>query len=492
MALGVRTAGSQNYDTAVGEVRLAVQPALRGGVDAYVPLADWGVRVDPFVGPLRLSGEARSVDRQAVLRAAGGDRGVLDQAERDLRSAAFDELLRAGLFGVGGAAFAALVTMLALAATGRRGRRRLAAAGGSVLLAAGLVIAGSVWLLTATFDLDAFERPRFYARGAELLQLLDVATAANARAERYQSKIETTLGTFSGLLAQSGAGMEGFPAGGEGRSMLLASDLHSNVLTIDALEKLAGTTRPVFLVGDFAHAGGAGEISLLGPRLRGLGSRAFAVSGNHDSAALMRRFAGAGLSVLTNTGRLNAEGVTDGQPIRGVEGLKVAGFSDPLEWRGRGADDAERIFSFNELPNADAARGAAERALVAWYDGLPEPPDVVLIHQLGLAQHLARTLAARPGAPLLTILTGHDHKQHVERFGNVVVVDAGSIGAGGLLGLGADRVGAAELRFAADAPVLEAVDLLQVDPFSGAAEAQRVIVAGNLCAGDEPECKLSR
>jgi len=98
---------------------------------------------------------------------------------------------------------------------------------------------------------------------------------------------------------------------------------------------------------------------------------------------------------------------------------------------------------------------------------------------------------ARPGGRPLLVLTGHDHKQHVDRHGEVVVVDAGSAGAGGVLGIGDERVAVGDLHFAATAPSLQAVDLIEVDPFSGAAQAQRVIVEGNACEDDEPECLLS-
>jgi hypothetical protein len=113
------------------------------------------------------------------------------------------------------------------------------------------------------------------------------------------------------------------------------------------------------------------------------------------------------------------------------------------------------------------------------------------VHQNGLAQHLAETLGARPDRRRLVILTGHDHKQHVTRHDGVVVVDAGSVGAGGVLGIGDERVAVGDLHFASDSPALQAVDLIEVDPFTGAAQAQRVIVEGNDCDEGEPSCLLS-
>ena len=56
------------------------------------------------------------------------------------------------------------------------------------------------------------------------------------------------------------------------------------------------------------------------------------VSGNHDSDSLERDLAQRGAVVLTERGRLNADG-TYGDVIVDVAGLRVAGYSDPFERR---------------------------------------------------------------------------------------------------------------------------------------------------------------
>ncbi len=490
VAVGMRVAGSQVYETELGDVRIEVEPALSGEVDAYIPIADWGLRADAFRGPIRLQAELRSVDRRAVLRAAAGSREVLTNARDQLDDAAATALVRAALFGFAGAVLMGGVAFLLLRVAGRPRRHGLAAA--AVVAGTGaLVIVVSVLLARSTFDPDAFERPRFYARGAELLQLLDAASHSDERADRYSSKLEGTLIRLSDLLANSGVG--GPPIGGPdgSRRALLGSDLHSNSLVIEPLEELAQPDGPVFLVGDFGHAGSESEARLLAPRLRRLGSRVIAVSGNHDSTALMRRLASVGVTVLTEDGQLRSDGRKAGTPVVRTAGLRVAGYSDPLEWHGDDPDDPERIFSFTEYPDEEAARAEAEADLVRWFDSLPERPDVVLVHQNGLAQHLAETVGARPGRRRLIVLTGHDHKQHVTRYDQAVVVDAGSAGAGGVLGIGDERVAVGDLHFAADSPALASVDLIEVDPFSGAALAQRVIVQGNECDEGEASCELS-
>jgi predicted phosphodiesterase len=489
--LGMRLAGSDTYRTTLGEVRIEVEPHWAGEVDAYVPIADWGLRARAFDAPVRLRVEVRSLNRRRILQAAGGDRDVLQRTERQLADAAGTGLLREALFGAGGAILAGGAAVLVLVATGRRRRRPLLLAGAAVALTGVAIVGVSVLLVRATFDAEAFERPRFYANGAELLQLLDVVTDADERAARYRSKVQATLVRVSSLLADTDLEQGGFADVGDARRALLASDLHGNGLVIDALRQLARGDTPIFFAGDFGHQGSEAEIRLVAPQLGRLGSRAVAVSGNHDSRALMQRLAEVGVTVLTSEGRLRPDGTTDGRPVIDVAGLQVAGFSDPLEWRGANADDPERIFSFSELEDGDRRRREAEEALVGWFDGLPQRPEVVLVHQNGLAQHLAETLAARPDHEALVVLTGHDHEQHVDRHGNVVVVDAGSVGAGGLFGIGDERVGLGDLHFAASSPALLAVDLIEAEPFTGAAAAQRVIVAGHACEGAETSCELS-
>ena len=491
IVLGLRVAGPATYETPLGEVRVAVEPAVRGHIDAYVPLADWGVRAWAFDGPLVLRGEIRSIQREAVLRAATGDGAVIEDTRATLDDVAADALMRGVLFALGGAAVLGVVGALVLAATGHRRRRMLAGIVAGTVVVAGLVIGGSALVVRATFDAEAFEHPGFYARGAELLQLLEAANKTEARAERYQQTAENGVRSFSQLLAEGGVGQTGgFTGGSEGRSAILASDLHNNTLAVRSLEALGDRAEPVFFAGDFGHQGSEGEARLVASRLADLGPRVVAVSGNHDSSLLMRRLARAGIMVLTGSGRLRSDGTTTGGPIVDVMGMKVAGVADPLEWQGRNPSDPERIFSFSERPDGDREMDAAADRIVRWFDALPERPDIVLLHNHGLAAEFAKALLERGPQPDLVVLTGHSHKQRIDRYGDVVVVNAGTVGAGGVLGLGSQEVGLGELRFGTG-DTLEAVDLIKAEPLSGAAQAERVIIEGRECDDPEKECELS-
>src|SRR5205823_11112849 len=133
---------------------------------------------------------------------------------------------------------------------------------------------------------------------------------------------------------------------------ILASDLHANLLALEAVQAQFGR-EPIFFPGDFGQNGSATEAHVIVPRFEQLKQPVIAVSGNHDSSLLMRRLAAGGVIVLTDKGRLNGAGRTDGKPVQNIVGMRVAGYPDPLESRHGNPASPTRIFSFAERPNGD-------------------------------------------------------------------------------------------------------------------------------------------
>jgi hypothetical protein len=468
MFLGLRLATPGTYSSALGSASFQVRPATHGEVEVFIPLADWGLRAHPFSAPLALHVEPRVLNRQALIAAASGNHAVLRRTEAELSRDGRRALARALRYLVLGVLMAAAFGWGALRVM-RRGGRRLQIAVPVGTLIAGLVLGGGlVWRVGATWDSGALERPTYYARGAELIQLLNAADNAQKARDSYVTKVEQAVSGFASLLSDPAAGDVG-----PGRRALMVSDLHDNTLVLGSLSFYA-QGQPVFFAGDFGNSGDASEVKLLAARVAGLGDRVIAVSGNHDSQAMMLALARRGTVVLTSHGQLLADG-RYGAPTVVVDGLRVAGFEDPLEYRGRRPDSPKRIFSFGQLPDPDAAHLAAGR-LVNWFQSLPQRPDVVLVHENGLAQYLAQTLWASGYDRPLTILTGHDHIQHVNHVGPIDIVDAGTVGAGGLYGVGSNYVGLGELHFDPARPQLAAADLIQVEPVSGVAQAQRIVL----------------
>jgi len=91
---------------------------------------------------------------------------------------------------------------------------------------------------------------------------------------------------------------------------------------------------------------------------------------------------------------------------------------------------------------------------------------------------LARRIDNHPKP--LTMLVGHDHKQWVARSANIRIVDAGSVGAGGIFGFGRETADMAEIYFSRASRRLEVVDMIRVSPLDGRASAER-IMPGDIC-----------
>ena len=282
-------------------------------------------------------------------RPRAASRRCLKQAERDARAAARGALLRAVLWAVGGAlALGMAAGLVALAGAARSAgrwagcwrrrcwRQRLSVA---VLLR-----------LEGSFNADAFQNPSFYANGAELAQLLNVADHAQAESKGYTSSVYRALAGYSTLLTAAGNLAE-TPI--RQQPAVLISDLHDNELVLPALENLVSGS-PIFFPGDFGQYGSRAEARSLIPRITTLGRPIIAVSGNHDSRLFMRALAKAGVIVLTDTGRLRATGAPTANRYSGSMGCGSPATPTRLNGRAPDPTNPHRIFSFARSRTATA------------------------------------------------------------------------------------------------------------------------------------------
>jgi predicted phosphodiesterase len=298
---------------------------------------------------------------------------------------------------------------------------------------------------------NELRQPTFYAHGSELPQLLSFSEQLLAAGEEYTDSYDRAVAGLTDILIAAGRPPEG--AVPPVKTIVLASDLHSNRLVLPTLAEYS-QGRPLFFAGDFSQLGMRWEEGVA-PEIARLGDPVVAVSGNHDTGAFMQALRAAGVVVLDRRG-----GVVD------VAGISVAGYNDPLE----GGDGiADRRLELQER-----AFRSAQQDVVAWFDALPRRPDVVMVHQHGLATAILARAAADTAAPPLLILTGHDHRQHIDRAGDDVLVDGGTVGAGGPFGIGRASAGFALIHLTA-MNLIQSVDLVQVEPLSGEGSARRVV-----------------
>jgi predicted phosphodiesterase len=478
-AVALRAMAPESRDVTLGTVAVDVVPARRGEVDVYVPVVDWGVRAEPYTAPVALELEFRSLDRDAALaalRSGGSADASLAGLEDELREAVSDGLRRAALLVLLGGALGGLLGGAVIAVFNRRRWLVLGPAAG---LAATFAAVALVGVGVSRFDYGALREPTFYAHGDELPRLLEFSERLLAAGDGYDDSYGDAVESLTRLIAVAGERSEDDAP--IDRAIVVASDLHANGLVLPALEGFTAG-KPVFLVGDLTQRGTRYEAGIV-PGVARLGSPVVAVSGNHDSRALMLAAARRGVIVLTRSGRLLPDGTTDGHLVLDVAGLDVAGWDDP-------AESVAGTFEGHLLELKEQALIDAEEQFLDWFDALPQRPDVVLVHRHSLAHALLEVLAAQGGEPVL-VLTGHDHHQHVESEGAHVLVDGGSVGAGGAFGVGEELSGFALVHLDA-ADRARAVDLVEVEPESGSASAHRVVLTVPEPAGVDAEADKSQ
>jgi predicted phosphodiesterase len=454
-AVAMRAAGPAVTTFTLGKVESRVEPAASGRFDAYVPIVDWGVRAKPYRGPFRIDLEFRSLDRDAVLAAVRSGPAAqrnLRLLEGELRQSVEAGFRRAAFSTLAGGLLGGFLGGAVVVACGRRRRWLGVGAGTGAVTSAVLVLLAGLALTSA--DWRALRHPTFYAHGSELPKLLSFSDQILTAGDTYTDSYDRAVAGLENLIS---ATEREAPASAV-KTVVLASDLHSNGLVLPVLRQYSEAL-PVFFVGDFAELGTHLERGVV-PEVATLGAPVVAVSGNHDTQALMAALEREGVLVLERS-----TGVVD------IAGIAVAGFDDPLEHDG-GASGHVLKLRVDEVLNA-------KQELIAWFEGLERRPDVVLVHQHGLAHALLDHVARQEGAAPVVILTGHDHRQHVEEEGDDVLIDGGTVGAGGPFAIGESPAGFALLHLTAGNRI-QSADLVQVEPLSGEGSAQRIVF-------DQPE-----
>ena len=220
---------------------------------------------------MKLHVEPRVLNRQALLAAAQGNGDLLTRTAKDLGRDGRRAITRAGRYMLLGTLIAAAVGWALVRIYGKRNRRLLIAVPACTILIAVAIGAGLIWRVNSTLNADALNHPSYYARGAELIQLLDAAEKAGQAKDSYASKVEGALSGFAALLANPNAGS----ITGD-RHALLVSDLHNNTLALSSLNYYA-QQQPVFFDGDFGNTGDRSEIKTLVPEIAKLGNQVIAV-----------------------------------------------------------------------------------------------------------------------------------------------------------------------------------------------------------------------
>jgi predicted phosphodiesterase len=436
-------------------VRLSVDPGHAGALDLYVPLVDWGVRFPVVRLPVRINVDVRSVDRAAVVRLAGA--GDLDAAfvRTQARDALVSFLRLAILVTVlGGLALGGLVALAARSDRGLRPRTTLAVALAASLACGAALVIG----LPPRSNVDS---PQYYANGPEVPTALRALQTLGASAKTLDEEIDEQLvGIARFVNAPAGRA----PLADDAPRLTVASDLHNNVIALPALERAARGGLLLF-AGDLTDRGSPVEQALV-LRIARAGSELVFVSGNHDSDVLERKLARTGEIVLTRGGRLRGNGTVDGRIVQRVQGVRIAGYDDPLK----------RLAQEGYADNGADYTVQEQERFAAWLAPLRGKADIVMVHAPGLAKIALQSLRDDPPAAPLVLVVGHTHKPALEALGTVSVLNPGSVGGGGTGNLtdAGGNIGLARLTFTR-LPTFtpRAADLVEIDPGDGEAQARR-------------------
>jgi predicted phosphodiesterase len=443
---------SAERDLSVGRIEVSVQPFHTGALDIYVPLVDWGARFGAVRFPARVSIDVRTVNRQAAQRLAEGElpdvEAVRAEASDGVTSYLRELIVLVFVCGL----VAGIVVALAVRGHGAPRLRWLFGT------AVGVALAGGVALALLLPPRGEISDPEYYASGPDIPVALRAVEQAQGSARVISEELNEQLVGLARLVSESSQRRTGGL-----RSFILASDLHNNLLALPALDRAVGS-RPLFLAGDLTSSGSPFEFSLV-RRIVRIGHPFVFVSGNHDSDALVRRMALAGGIVLTQRGRLRADG-TYGRVVVRVRGLRVAGYADPFERR------ASERFRARGEPRPDEEQ---RREFRDWLEPLVGRVDVVMVHEPQLAEDAAEELrAVAPRRPLV-LLTGHTHTSGFQASPNFVELNGGTVGGGGTGNLEKTQpFGLAVLTYTReDGFEPEAADLVEIDAHRGSARAER-------------------
>jgi predicted phosphodiesterase len=453
--LGLATYSAER-ELSVGRIELSVQPFHSGALDLYVPLVDWGARFGAVRLPARLSIDVRTVNREAAERLAAGQLPAVEAVRGEARDAvaSYLRVLLLVVFAFGLAA--GLIVALAVRGHGAPRVRWLFAT------ALGTALAGSLAVALLLPPRGAIADPEYYANGPDIPVALRAVEQAQGSARVLTEELNEQLVGLARLVAASSQR----EAGRDLNHLVLASDLHNNLLALPALDRAVGQ-RPLFFAGDLTSSGSPFEFTLV-QRIVRIGHPFVFVSGNHDSDALVRRMALAGSIVLTQRGRLRADG-TYGPVVVRVRGLRVAGYADPFERRAR--DRFRQLREPRPTPEE-------QEEFRDWLRPLLGRVDVVMVHSPALAQSAADELRRIPPRRPLALLTGHTHMQSFHSSTNLLELNGGTVGGGGTGNLEKNQpFGLAVLIYGREGgfePV--AADLVQIDGHGGSARAERLRV----------------
>ncbi len=376
-AMGPSTVGS-GARLGLGTTRIVIPPLGTISADTHASLLDLDLVIGE-VDPERLTEAVSSPGSRAQL---------VGEVEDDLRSVAMATALRLLLGGVIIGAIAAVLV------SGRDFRLLAAGATGGAV-----AIVVTVGLTAATFNVTAFEEPKFTGALERAPQVIAAVDESLSALDGLRSRFESLAARLSQLIALVAEPV--LAPQEDSVAILHVSDIHSNPIGIEITRTLAERfdVSAVLDTGDLTSFGAPIE-ARIGTLIDQMNVPYLYVPGNHDS--LVNR---AEIALVDNVQLLDGSLAT-------IDGVRILGIADPT------------FTATNEVSTGDANGQKLAAA--------PEVAEIVGRIDPGvLAVHDARQASESLGLVPL-ILAGHTHERSFLQEGGSTVMVVGSTGATGL------------------------------------------------------------
>jgi predicted phosphodiesterase len=374
-----------------------------------------------------------------VIRSGGAER-LVDQVQVDALHQVIPFALRLILVSLAGALILSLLAF--------RTRWRAVA---SAMLAAILAVGGSEILAWRTYRPGALLTPSFSGSLALAPKLIGPARTAIDRIDNFRAELSRIVGGAVRLYTQVQGGAS--PSGNEIK-ILHISDIHDSPLGLAFAKEVAAAFDVDFVIdtGDLTSFGTALEGGLILSGVADIRRPYVFVRGNHDS-----------MSLQSDLRRAPNAIVLDGQTAR-VKGITIYGVGDPVF-------TPNRLALLEDAEFARRVRAAGE-PLLASVKTMPNPPDIVAVHDDRMAE------AAAGYAPL--VISGHFHQASARTIDQTLFLRVGSTGGAGanvFTQVGGIPLSAEVLYLTKEEPHrLVAFDVIEQLPESGTLAVRRHLI----------------
>jgi len=356
------------------------------------------LRADTHGAPLHLRANLDEVDIEGLQE---GMRRGIDSVAAELERNTLDA---AGRF----AAWVVLVGSIGAFVLGLLVFRRRWDAVLRATTAGVLAVALTVVFTGVGYNAAAFQAPSYTGSLRLVPQLFGPVEGAIARVGYFRDELRRVVAGA----ARAYTAVEANPLGrGDEIRVLHISDIHLSTLGYDFAQELARSFDVDLVVdtGDTTSFGAPAEEAILS-EIPDFGLPYVWVRGNHDAPSLQDAIA-----------RIPGVTVLDGDAAE-VDGFSIYGLGDPFftEERGEVTDEVA----------VEALVEASAQQVLDDVEALPEPPDIVMVHDDRMAGDVAGVV------PL--VLSGHFHENRSEVVDGTVFLRVGTTGGAGPTGFTAE------------------------------------------------------